>query len=104
MVIKSNKGFGILVLPDVLTISIRAKTSLSDLTYGGGASSFSDPVVSSICIGSRHLVFLNFQLGHQPISSSFLSDRGHFETDQLSYAPFVSRVIPFSVPMLSLPL
>jgi hypothetical protein len=61
MVIKSNNGFGILVLPDVLAISGRVETSPGDMTCGGGASGFYDPVVSSICIdsgplGSPHLL------------------------------------------------
>jgi len=55
MVIKSNKGFGTLVLPSVLTISGCVEIPPVDLIYGGGTSGFSGPMISSSCIGSRPL-------------------------------------------------
>jgi hypothetical protein len=46
MVIKSNKVFGTLVLPDVLAISSWVEVSPADMICGGGASGFFDPVIS----------------------------------------------------------
>jgi hypothetical protein len=55
MVIKSNKGFGTLVLHGVLSISGWVEIPHGDMICGGGTSIFYGPMISSNCIGSRPL-------------------------------------------------
>jgi hypothetical protein len=55
MVIKSNKGFGTLVLPIFLAISGWVEIPPGDPIYGGGTLEFSGPMISSSCIISKPL-------------------------------------------------